>query len=85
MKANLSSASAPVGIFYFLENLAGKFEKVWKKKKVKLTMMKPKDLHPPEDDLTDGLPRKSTEPSTTPSETVVPVSSPVIKIDIVSL
>lgn len=46
--------------------------------------MKPEDLQPPEEDLTDGLPRKSTEPSTTPYESVVPVSLSALEIDIVS-
>lgn len=55
-----------------------------KKKGKYLPMMKPEDLQPPEEDLTDGLPRKSTEPSTTPYESVVPVSLSALEIDIVS-
>lgn len=47
-------------------------------------MMKPEDLHPPEVDLTDGLPRKSTEPSTIPFKSVVPASSAASEIDIAS-
>lgn len=49
-----------------------------------IPMMKPHDLHPPEEDLTDGLPLKSSEHSTTTLENVLTVSLPAPEIDIAS-
>jgi len=56
----------------------------WKKKSQDLHMVKPEDFHAPEEDLIDGLPRKSTENSTFSFETIAPVSLSPMDVDIAS-